>query len=166
MKGVHAPCMTIYMARISEISLRQKQARYTASVRKTINFFEEYVPFMEEALEQIEKQLESCGFIAGSPPFTCFYNTELEKLDVEVGYHLADMIPEKGGLDVYLLPSLRVLSAIDRGPYKKQDTTLMDLFNFIKTNHYEMQGPIYYYYLNKPDRPESEYLTQMVIPIK
>lgn len=65
-----------------------------------------------------------------------------------------------------MIPTRKVVSAIDLGPYEKQDPTLMDIFEWVKENGYEPQGSIYYYYLNDTERPEAEYLTQMSMPIK
>ncbi|MEA4823594.1 MAG: GyrI-like domain-containing protein [Clostridiaceae bacterium] len=154
------------MSRISELRLKQTPACYTVSVRKTINFMEGYAAFFGEALSRIDAHLGACGALTSSPAMACFHNMDLEHLDVEVGYHLAQKVPCEGGVTCQSCPSRKIVTAIDMGLYEQQDATLMDLFGFIEANHLEMQGSICYYYVNEPDRPESEYLTQMVIPVK
>ncbi len=154
------------MSRISEIRIKQTPPCYTVSVRKTINFAEEYAAFFEEALSSIDAYLDSHDVLTSSPPLTCFHNMNLEQLDVEVGYHTSRETPNEGKISCQSYEPCMVVSAIDMGPYEQQDPTLMDLFAYIKQHDLEMSGPICYYYLNEPNRPESEYLTQMVIPIK
>ncbi len=154
------------MSRISEIRMKQTPQCYTVSIRKTINFMEEYVSFIDEALPLIEAYLASHDVLTSSAPLTYFHNMDLEKLDVEVGYHIAQELPDDGDITCQCCPSRKVVMAIDMGPYEKQDPTLMDLFGYIETQKLTMQGPICYYYLNEPNRPESEYLTQMMIPVQ
>lgn len=154
------------MARISEIRLKQTPARWTVSVRKTINFMEEYAAFFGDALSRIDAFLSGRGALTGSPAMACFHNMDLEHLDVEVGYHLSQELPGQGDIACQGCPSCRIVTAIDMGPYEQQDPTLMELFGYIEAQKLAMQGPILYYYLNEPDRPESEYLTQMAIPVE
>lgn len=61
-----------------------------------------------------------------------------------------------------MIPTRKVVSAIDLAPCEKQDLTLMDIFEWIKENGHEPQGSIYYYYLNDTERAVAEYLTQNV----
>lgn len=154
------------MSRISEIRVKETPASYTVSSRKTINFMEEYGAFFGESLLRIDAHLAACGALTGSPAMACFHNMDLERLDVEVGYHLAREVPDADGIACQSCPACKVVTAIDMGPYEQQDATLMELFGFIEAQKLNMQGPICYCYLNEPDRPESEYLTQMVISVE
>lgn len=154
------------MARISEIRLKQTPACWTISVRKTINFLEEYAAFFGESLSRIDAFLAECGALTSSPAMACFHNMELERLDVEIGYHLAQEVSSGSDISCQCCPACKVVTAIDMGPYEQQDPTLMELFGYVEAQQLIMQGPICYYYLNEPNRPEAEYLTQMVIPVK
>lgn len=154
------------MARVSEIRLKQIPACWTVSVRKTINFAEEYASFFGEALSRIDAYLLECGALTGSPAMACFHNMNLEQLDVEVGYHLAQKLPGQGEIGCRSCPACKIVTAIDMGAYERQDAMLMELFGYIEAQKLAMQGPILYYYLNEPNRPEREYLTQMVIPVR
>ena len=154
------------MARVSEIRQKQTLACWTVSVRKTIRFMDEYAAFFGEALSRIDALLAAHGVCTASSAMACFHNMDLEQLDVEVGYHFAQELPGQGDVVCHSCPSHRIVTAIDRGPYEQQDATLMELFDYIQTQKLTMQGPIYYYYLNEPNRPESEYLTKMAIPVE
>ncbi len=153
------------MARITEIRLKQTPACWTISIRKTINFMEEYAAFFGESLSRIDAFLSANGVLTSSPAMACFHNMELERLDVTVGYHIAQELSGQGDIACQSCPVRKVVTAIDMGPYAQQDATLLELFGFIEAQKLAMQGPIYYYYLNEPNRPESEYLTEMSIPV-
>ena len=154
------------MARISEIRLKQTPACWTISARKAINFAEEYAAFFEESLARIDALLAERGVLTGSPAMACFHNMDLERLDVEAGYHLAREVPGQGGVACQSRPACKIVTAIDRGPYEQQDATLMELFGYIEARKLTMRGPIFYYYLNEPNRPQSDYLTEMAIPVE
>jgi effector-binding domain-containing protein len=154
------------MARISNITVIKMPEVYTLTVRKTIDFMNEYSNFADQTFTKIKKYLENINEILGGEPIVCFHNMDLEKLDVEIGFPVANYINGNGEILGQIIPSQKVVLAIDLGPYEKQDPTLGELFEWIQKNGYEMQGKIYYQYLNNPERNENELLTKMIIPIK
>lgn len=154
------------MARISNISLRQQPSYNVLSIRKTINFISEFSDFVGQSYGKISKHLENSNVMSAGEPFVCFHNMDLENLDVEAGFPIENHMEDNGEIIAKTIPSQKVVSAIDLGSYEKQDPTLEDIFNWIQKNSYEMQGEIYYHYLNDTERPEDEYLTKMIIPIK
>lgn len=154
------------MSRISNIEIKQEPQHYTLTIRKTIDFIKEYSDFAGQVLTQTGNYLNENGLFPVSGPIVCFHNQELESLDVEMGWRITQPISFKDDMVCNLIPVRKVVSAIDLGPYEKQDPTLMDIFEWIKENGCQAQGPIYYCYLNDTERPEAEYLTQMSLPIK
>ena len=152
------------MARISEILLLNEIEHYTITKRKKIDFMNEYADFMEKTLKEIDEYLKNNNLFRCSAPMVCFHNMDLENLDIEIGYHIESNI---GCIDFKIkkVHTKTVIETIDLGAYEQQDPTLMDMFKWIEDNNYSMNGEIYYYYLNDPNRPESQYLTKMVIPI-
>ena len=154
------------MSRISNIEIKQEPEHYTLTIRKTIDFMKDYSDFAGQVLALTGDYLNEMGIYPISGPVVCFHNQELETLDVEIGWQIARKIESKDSMLCNMIPTRKVISAIDLGPYEKQDPTLMDIFEWIKENGCEPQGPIYYCYLNDTERPEAEYLTQMSLPIK
>jgi len=154
------------MARISGISLKQQPSFHTLTIRKTINFLNDFSGFAGQSFEKITKYLEELNVLLGGDPIVCFHNMDLEKLDVEVGFPVANFIEGKNEIIAKIIPSQKIVSAIDLGPYERQDSTLEEISTWIQKNGYEMQGEIYYQYLNDTERSENEFLTKMIIPIK
>lgn len=154
------------MARISEITVKQQPEKHMLTVRKTIDFFTQYAGFMESAVNSILTLIEESAALPSSGPIVCFHNMELETLDVEIGFEVARPIPVKDPVQASIIPVRTVATTIDRGPYEKQDPTLEALMQWIPENGYKALDGIYYHYLNDEQQPESEYLTQMFIPVK
>lgn len=154
------------MSRISEIRIKETQLCYIVSIRKTINFMKEYSSFFGESISKVSNYLEKNSVLTSSAAMACFHNMDLEHLDIEVGFYVAHEIPNTENITCKISEPYKVVTTIDMGPYEKQDSTLMEIFEYIKEHNLEMQGPIFYYYLNEPNRKESEYLTQMDISVK
>jgi effector-binding domain-containing protein len=154
------------MSRISNITLVQKPVFYTLTTRKTINFMLEFSNFAEYSFNKITNYLHGMNELPSDAPIVCFHNMDLENLDVEIGFPVATSLCGKDDIIANTIPSQKVVTAIDLGAYEKQDPTLEDLFSWIQSNGYEMQGKIYYQYLNDTERPENELLTKMFLPIK
>ncbi len=153
------------MARVSEIMIKQLPKQHMLTIRKTIDFFSEYAGFMGGALETILSLIEENGEFPSSGPIVCFHNMELETLDVEIGFQIAQPISSMNEAGARIIPSRTVAAAIDRGPYENQDPTLEELMKWIPEHGYEAAGGIYYHYMNGEEQPQSEYLTEMFIPV-
>ncbi len=154
------------MARISQVILTRQPVLYTLTIRKTINFMEEFANFADYTFDKIAQYLESLHELPSDGPIVCFHNMDLNNLDVEAGFLVAHLIDGKDDMCAVTIPAQKVVSAIDLGPYEDQDPTLTDIFTFIESKSYEAQGKIYYQYLNDTKRSENELLTKMILPIK
>ena len=154
------------MARISNISIKQQPEHYTLTVRKTIDFMKEYAEFAEQALAQTDAYMEELDVFPISGPIACFHNTDLEQLDVEMGWQITRQAKNKNEIRCNQIPARRIVTSIDMGPYEEQDPTLTDILEWLDTNDLQLQGPICYCYLNDTERPATEYLTQMLLPVE
>lgn len=153
------------MAQVSNITIQQQPERYFVSIRKNIHFFNEYADFLGKSIHTLLPMIEKNNTYPSSGLTVCFHNMELENLDVEVGYVVASQLEINGDVSLTKQPSRSIVLAIDRGPYEKQDPTLEALMQWINNHGYEMDGGIYYHYLNGEEQAVEEYLTQMYIPI-
>lgn len=153
------------MAKISPITVFMLPDRHTITIRKNIDFMSEFSDFFGDCLKKINEYLEDENETVASAPMVCFHNTDLAQLDVEAGYHVYKALEGTGEIKPGLIPAGKVVCAIDQGPYEQQDPTLEELMSWVQRSGRTMTGGIYYYYLSDTLRPESEYLTQMEIPI-
>ncbi|MBC1583758.1 GyrI-like domain-containing protein [Listeria seeligeri] len=153
------------MTRISEITMKQLPAVQMLTIRKTINFFTEYTALMESATSGILSLIRSNGTYPSTGPIVCFHNIELEALDVEIGYAVAQPIDSQGDIQSVSLPARIVAVTIDRGPYEEQDPTLESMMKWIPEHGFAAAGGIFYHYLNDENQKPSEYLTEMFMPV-
>lgn len=153
------------MARISPVSIKQEPAHHTLTLRRTIDFMQDYAAFADEALKRTSAYLDALGVFPMSGPIVCFHNTALERLDVEMGWQIAQPVGDQDAMTCQKIPARKVVTAIDLGPYEEQDPTLMDVLAWAEQHKLVQQGPIRYCYLNDTERPPAEYLTQMALPV-
>lgn len=151
--------------RISDITLKQIDLGFYISIRKTINFMNDYASFSQMSFDCILEELKRQDVLVSDGPLVCFHNVNLNELDVEVGFPITKDITIPSNMNLKHLSDLRVITAIDLGPYEMQDSTLEELFNYIRNENYEMTGEIIYQYLNETTYPAGVYLTKMMIPI-
>ena len=154
------------MSRITNITVVEQSAYYALVIRKTINFMAEFEEFSAQGYTKIMDYITSQNAFPAGAPIVCFHNMDLDKLDIEVGFPVATQMNGLKDIQCVEIPRQKVVTAIDQGAYELQDSTLEELFEWVKNNPYEMSGEIYYQYLNTPDRPASEYLTKMMLPIR
>ncbi|MEE0682276.1 MAG: GyrI-like domain-containing protein [Candidatus Gastranaerophilaceae bacterium] len=154
------------MARISDITVKEQLAYCFVSLRKTIDFATEFETFTSSGFQKIMDYLDSQNILVCDGPIVCFRNMDLERLDVEVGFPAAKCMKGNCEIQARMVPAQKVVTAIDLGAYEEQDPTLEDLFSWIQQHECKPLGVIYYQYLNDTNRPASEYLTKMMIPIQ
>lgn len=153
------------MARISEITLKEYPEYHSLTIRKTINFMEEYTTFADESFRKILDYVSSLDALVSDGPIVCFHNMDMEQLDVEAGFPVAKQIMGRDEITSNTIPVQKGVTAIDLGDYVNQDPTLEELFSWIQNHGLRPVGDIYYQYLNETNRPASQYLTKMFIPI-
>lgn len=153
------------MARISQITLKEQPEYRWLAIRKTINFMAEYADFTSSSFGKIMKYLKVHRALAADGPLVCFHNTELAQLDIEVGFPIAEYLPGSDEICLGINPAQKIVTAIDLGAYEEQDPTLAEIFSWLQARNYTPAGDIYYQYLNDTDRPASQYLTKMMVPV-
>ena len=154
------------MSKISEVSIIQEPEHYTLTIRKTINFLKDFPAEAGQAFGRTAQYIGEMGLSPMNGPIVCYHNQDLEACDVEMGWQIAQPVEKKDDMVCNQIPSRKIASAIDLGPYEDSDPTLEAVFNWTKEKGLETQGTIYNCYLNDPNRPPAEYLTQMYLPLK
>lgn len=153
------------MAIISKISLFEQPEQHVLSIRTTIHF-DDYARIAGRAYENIMAYVNRKGLMVSNGPYVCYHNTDLENLEVEMGFPVAKVVSGEGEIVGYTIPREKVVSGIFLGAYTDTDPLMMDIIQWIAEHGYEQQGKIYNYYLNEEDRSESELLTRVVVVIK
>lgn len=149
---------------ISKINLYEQAEQYVLSVRTTINF-NDYPKTAEQTYSKIMEYATQNNLLLSDGPFVCYHNADLENLDVEMGFPVSKLMPGNGEIIGHVIPSQKVVSGIFLGAYEESDSLMMKMMEWIAEHGYTQQGKIYNYYLNDEDRPASELLTRISIPV-
>lgn len=155
----------IEIATISKINLLEQQEQYVLSVRTTIHF-DNYPNIAQQAYKRIMEYAEYNDLLLSSGHFVCYHNTDLENLDIEMGFPVAKPVSGNDDIAGYTIPVQKGVSGIFLGAYEDTNPLMYEIIQWIKEHGYEQQGKVYNYYLNDEDRNANELLTQIVMSIK
>ncbi len=119
------------------------------------------------AYQSIMAYLEELGKQPADAPFTCYYNMDMENLDVEMGFPVSEVIPGKGHINASQIPPGKKATALYSGPYQEMGPTYEALTQWVIDNGHEPTGVVYELYYNSPmEVPENELLTKIVFLLK
>jgi len=151
---------------IFKIELNQQQAQPILSIRAKTNV-ENLPKIIGESYMKIIGYLHELGEQPADAPFTAYYNLDMQDLDVEMGFPVAKLLPEKGEIKAGEIAQGTVVSCMYKGAYSGMEQPYNEMFKWITDNGYEQTGVYYEYYYNSPvEVPESELLTRIVMPLK
>lgn len=114
---------------------------------------------------EIMQQLVELGLQPTYAPYTAYYNFDMQDLDVEMGFHIADRAEGKGNVHFRLMPAGQRIEAMYKGPYSGLIEPYAQLQAWLDENGYERCGPAFEYYFTGPEVPEAEHLTKIAIPV-
>lgn len=148
-----------------KIELSEEKAQPVVTIRKTTCL--ELLPqVIGESYEKIMAYLAEQGEQPIFAPFTAYHNLDMQNLDVEMGFPVARLLPEKGDIKARELPTGKVVSSMYKGPYSGMEQPYNEMARWIEDNGYTATGISYEYYFNSPHEvPESELLTKIVMPV-
>ena len=96
-----------------------------------------------------------------------YHNMDMNDLDVEIGFPVAEAIRAEGRMKPGALPGGRTAVAVHHGPYDKIESTYDALMKFIQREKVVAQGLCYEVYLNDPRSVKpDDLLTEINFPLK
>ena len=101
------------------------------------------------------------------PAFIAYYNMDMERLEVEIGFPVAKAIAGKGDIISSQIPAGKKATCFYKGPYSDLGSSYEDLAKWINDRGYVPAGVVYEFYYNSPEEvPESELLTKIEFLLK
>ncbi len=120
-----------------------------------------------ETFEKIQAYIAEMGEEPVGPPFGAYYNHDMQNLDVEMGFPVAKLLPEKGEFKSRTIPERKAITCLFQGSYAQLDVPYKAVYDWIEQNKLEIADAHYDFYLNDPcSVPEAELLTKVSIPVK
>lgn len=120
-----------------------------------------------KAYSSIIAYLNELGEQPAAAAYAAYYNMDMEDLDVEMGFTVAQAIPGKDDIQAGEIPAGRQVSYLYKGAYQDMAPVYEAINRWIAEKGYEPTGICYEFYYNSPlEVPENELLTKIVFPVK
>jgi len=146
--------------------VKEQAAQPTLSIR-TRTSVQDIPQVLGKAYGAIAQYLGELGEQPAGPPFTAYYNMDMQNLDIEIGFPVSRQFSGKDDIRASEIPSGKVATCLYTGPYSEMEPAYNALSRWIEDNGYEASGVAYEMYLNDPDQtPPQELRTQIVFLLK
>ncbi|KAF5088453.1 GyrI-like small molecule binding domain protein [anaerobic digester metagenome] len=152
------------MPRISNIELLQKREQPTLSIRTRAKV-EDLPMLIGGGYGRMAAYMKELGELLSDVPYVAYHNMDMQNLDVEMGFPVSKVLPEKGDMQPGSIPGGRVVFCMYRGAYRDMAPTYEEMAGWIEKNGLKPVGTAYEHYYNGPEYPESELLTMIVMPV-
>lgn len=150
---------------ISEIALLQ-QTQENTLVLRTVTPVQNLPMLIGQTYGKIAAYLQELGELMTDVPFVCYHTMDMQNLDVEIGFPVARPLPGRDEIQPGVIPEAKVVSALFLGGFDGLEAAYEELSKWIEDKGLVPSGVSYECYYNGPDRPESEYLTKIVLALQ
>ncbi len=118
---------------------------------------------MGRALGAVAQYLGEMGEQPAGPPFTAYYNMDMQDLDVAVGFASAQELPGKGEIQAGEIPGGKYASVLHIGPYDQCGQAYEAMTRFVKESGHAATGVAYEFYLNDPQQTPPQQLQTLIM---
>lgn len=118
------------------------------------------------AYGKIMARMSELAVEATGSPFVAYYNLDMQDLDVEFGFPVAEKLEGQGEIHPGSIPGGWKATTTHVGPYQELASAYDKLNQFVKAQGKEPTGVAYEYYLDPPDVPQEKTRTIIVFPLK
>lgn len=99
------------------------------------------------------------------PAFATYYNMDMDALDVEAGFPVAEPVPGHGRIEAHGLPEGTYAVCHYVGPYDGVSVAYDELTTFVAANGYIPSGIAYEWYYDGPETPPDKARTDVAFPV-
>lgn len=122
---------------------------------------------IKKAYDKIKEYLGELGEDASDAPFAAYFNMDMEKLEVEMGFPISKKLNGKDSISSSVIPAARMATCMYKGPYTEMKSAYDAIAKWMEDNRYTPSGVVYEFYCNSPEEvPESELLTKICFVLK
>jgi effector-binding domain-containing protein len=147
-----------------QCEVKEQPVQKTLSIR-TRTAAQDLPQVFGEGYGKIAHYLEELGEQPIGPPFAAYYNMDMDNLDVELGFPVAQTLPGRAEIKAGEIPGSKVATCLHVGPYNEMEPAYTTLMQWMADNGYEATGVAYELYLNDPrETPPAQ--TQIIFPLK
>ena len=149
-----------------QCEIQEFPTRPTLSIR-TRTTIERLPEVIGKSFAAIGQAIGRTGEFPAGPPFAAYYNTDMQDLDVELGFPVSHMLPGAGDVQASEIPAGKFALCIHVGPYNEIETAYHALTAWVKEKGHKTSGVAYEFYLNDPaEIPPEALQTQIAFPLE
>jgi effector-binding domain-containing protein len=150
----------------SGIEMKEEQAQPVLSIR-TRAAVRDLPGIIGESYGKIMQYMEKIGKQPSGAPFVAYYNMDMDDLDLEIGFPVAEPLDGNDEINRSEIPAGKYVSMTYKGPYTGMEQPYGEMAKWIGERGYKPKGIAYEYYYNSPmEVPESELLTRIVMAVE
>ena len=136
-------------------------------VLKAVTPVGEMPKILGKAFMDVVTHIMELGEQPVGPAFVGYFNMDMERLELEIGFPVSKPLPGKGDILAGHIPAGKQVTCMYKGPYMEMSPAYEEIQQWIKDNGYKPLGPVYEHYYNSPEEvPESELLTKIVFLVE
>ncbi len=120
-----------------------------------------------KAYDKIMAYLKELGKEPSDAPFAAYFNMNMERLEVEMGFPVSKKLDGKDSISASVIPSVKMATCMYKGPYAEMKSAYDAISKWMEDNGYNPSGVVYEFYYNSPiEVPENELLTKICFILK
>ncbi len=147
-----------------EILERPQQATVSIRTRTSIS---DLPVLMGQTFDKLVQYLGKIGVQPAGPPYSAYYNMDMQDLDVEIGFPVSKAVQGEGDIQASEIPDGRFAACLYTGAYAEIEPAYNALMAWIQEQEKETTGVSYEFYLNDPEQtPQEELQTHILFPLK
>ena len=149
-----------------QCEIQELPARPTLSIR-TRSHLEGLPEVIRKSFAAIGQAIGQKGEFPAGPPFTAYYNMDMQDLDVELGFPVSHSLPGVGDIQAGEIQAGKFAVCIHIGPYNEIESAYRALSAWVEEQGYKASGVAYEFYLNDPaEIPPEALQTQIAFPLE
>lgn len=152
------------MPRMTDFILIDQDAQPAIVIRKTVSL-DTLPQAIGDSYQKLAHYLQESQTVLAGMPFVSYHNMDMQNLKVEIGFPVRKPMPDHGDITTVSIQEGLRLTCIFRGPYSQLEPVYAEMQEYMNENNLVNTGPVYECYLNGPEFPEEELLTQIIMPV-
>lgn len=149
-----------------EFQIEERQAQPTLAMRTQIPV-SELPAFFDKTFGSIMQRLGEIGQHPSGAPFAIYRNMDMDNLDIEAGFPLAEAVEGKGELIAGELPAGKYCTTVAVGPYDNLPAAWSALMQHVEAEGHTTGSFVFEVYVSDPTTVAPEEIqTQLFVPLE
>jgi len=151
-----------------DVDVRAVDPQHVATLTRSAPSIPEVGPVVGPIFPEVSAALDRAGLLPGSygPAVAEYLVAQDGSVDVKAGFVVPDTIDAVAGAEIRTLGAVEAAVTVHHGDMSTISDTWNALMTWISANGYEYAGNGREVYWSPPDLPQSEWVTDIVQPVR